>query len=356
MRRFINIAGVLLMLVAILVYGPAASHACARKHASSASTQRAPIFIFHSDEFWLNLHHFLYVLGRAQNKTADSSREAVANAPADESQGLAKITRQEQTQWHEAVSAYAAALSRKDLIFDDPLPDITNALARAADTGSLKGANLDPAVVSILEGAAPIYRKAWWPEHHAANRDWQKEVQALVDLHGARVLVFITRAYQMQWPAAGYGVHISGYSNWGGAYSTKGGLLVAASLDPSLKGNYALETIFHEGMHQWDSEVFEALREAARKQNRLVPRGLSHAMIFFTAGQAVRVVAPQHVPYADKFGVWKRGIGPFRAALEEVWKPYLDGRGTRAEALAELIKRTATEVRPPPKTSSLTFR
>src|SRR5205807_5287991 len=128
----------------------------------------------------------------------------------------------------------------------------------------------------------------------------QKEVQALVDLYGARVLAFISRAYQMQWPAAGYGVHISGYSNWAGAYSTKGGLLVMASLNPATKGNYALETIFHEGMHQWDGEIMEALSEEARKQNRLLPRGLSHAMIFFTAGQAVRVVAPQHVPYAEK--------------------------------------------------------
>ena len=29
--------------------------------------------------------------------------------------------------------------------------------------------------------------------------------------------------------------------------------------------------------------------------------------------------------------------------LEEIWKPYLDGRGTRDEALAELVKRTGTD-------------
>lgn len=36
----------------------------------------APIFVFKTDEFWLNLHHFLSVLGRAANKTADASERS----------------------------------------------------------------------------------------------------------------------------------------------------------------------------------------------------------------------------------------------------------------------------------------
>ena len=74
-----------------------------------------------------------------------------------------------------------------------------------------------------------------------------------------------------------------------------------------------------------------------------MPNGLSHAMIFFTAGEAVRHIYPNHVPYAEKFGVWQRGIAPFKTPLEDLWKPYLDGHGTRDEALAELIKRTGKD-------------
>jgi hypothetical protein len=40
--------------------------------------------IMYGDEFWLNLHHFLYVVGRAQAKTGDAKREAVADAPAED--------------------------------------------------------------------------------------------------------------------------------------------------------------------------------------------------------------------------------------------------------------------------------
>ncbi|OLC42815.1 MAG: hypothetical protein AUH43_21755 [Acidobacteria bacterium 13_1_40CM_65_14] len=66
----------------------------------------------------------------------------------------------------------------------------------------------------------------------------------------------------------------------------------------------------------------------------------------FTAGDAVRRVMPDHVPYAEAAGVWQRGFQRFKIPLEETWKPYLDGRGTRDEALAALVAKTATEPRP----------
>jgi len=43
------------------------------------------------------------------------------------------------------------------------------------------------------------------------------------------------------------------------------------------------------------------------------------------------------VPYADASGVWQRGLEPLKVALQEAWKPYLDGHGTRDEALAAVI-------------------
>ena len=75
-------------------------------------------------------------------------------------------------------------------------------------------------------------------------------------------------------------------------------------------------------------------------------------MIFYTAGEAVRSVAgragePNYKPYAEQFGVWDRGLNQFKGALDAVWKPYLNGKGTRDEALAELVRLVATD---PPKT------
>lgn len=313
---------------------------CAAVSVSAQTQQTLPktIFVYHTDEFWLNLHHFLYVLGRAQNKTTDSSREAVIKAPADQDKGLATLSESERKVWNEAVSAYAAGLSKKDLVFDDPLPAMTKALADAGEARSLSGTPVDPATAAILQRAEPIYRKVWWPAHQKANRAWRDSIQKLVRRHGPSVLAFITRAYGFSWPEAGYGVHVAAYTNWAGAYSTRGDLLVLSSRTEGEQGLYGLETIFHEGMHQWDPQMFEVIRAQARLANKVLPRGFSHALIFFTAGEAIRHVAPEHVPYAEKFGVWERGLIQFKQPLEQAWKPYLEGKGTRDEGLAEVIK------------------
>ena len=305
-----------------------------------------PIFTFYSDEFWLNLHNFLYVLGRAQNNERDASREAVVGAPADQQSGLEKLNAKEQAIWQTAVEAYKTGLSKKDAVFDDPLPAITGALARAGDVKTLNDRAIDVGIASTLRSAAPVYRKAWWNQHRQSNRSWQESIQALVNRYGADVLSYITKAYNMNWPEAGFPVHVSAYANWAGAYSTKGNLLVLSSNSSANQGLYGLELVFHEGMHQWDEQVFDVLRAQAARADKFFPRGLDHALIFFTAGEAVRSVVPEHVPYAEKFGLWQRGLGSLKPAIEEIWKPYLQGKGSRDETLVKLIKRTGVE---PPK-------
>ena len=97
--------------------------------APAIQTASPPIFRFNTDEFWLNLHHFLYVLGRAEAKMPDASRAAVAGAPADAEQGLAALTADQRQTWREAVAFYAAGPGRKDATFDEPLSAIAAALA-----------------------------------------------------------------------------------------------------------------------------------------------------------------------------------------------------------------------------------
>jgi hypothetical protein len=84
-----------------------------------------------------------------------------------------------------------------------------------------------------------------------------------------------------------------------------------------------------------------------------VPRDLSHAMIFVTAGDKVRRVEPTYVPYAQAFEVWSKQLSGaslpalrLKPLLEEIWKPYLDGLGTRDEALAAFVTRAVAVSRP----------
>lgn len=279
------------------------------------------IFRFATDGFWLNLHHFLYVLGRVQAGMADIHRRAVAKAPEDEERGLAELSPKEQALWREAVAIYAEGPSQLDMVFDEQLLKTTH---RLKDAESIESLEIDPNWKAALEKAEPLYRRAWWPEHQAANEAWVEAIEPLLEDHGEAVLVFLIKAYGQTWPEEGYPVQLSGYANWAGAYSTYGHLLVMSSLDDSLRGTLAgLEIVFHEAAHQFDSAVFDELIAAARAEGTRFNRGLDHALLFFTAGEAVRNAVSEYVPYAHAYGVWNRGMKPFLPALEAGWQPYL---------------------------------
>src|SRR4030095_9378309 len=129
-----------------------------------------PIFRFEADGFWLNLHHFLYVLGRAQNGAPDAKRSAVERAPADQAEGLKALNEADRKAWADAVTFYANGVSKQAAIFDLRLIDVTNAM-RVPPTAGSKALKVDPALVATLERAAPIYRRVWWPRHQKANND-----------------------------------------------------------------------------------------------------------------------------------------------------------------------------------------
>src|SRR4029453_15059583 len=95
----------------------------------------------------------------------------------------------------EVVSAYASGPSRQDAVFDSELVATGQALARAGNATALEGAGVTPQLTDILERAAPIYRKAWWEANERANANRERQVEALVRVHGQDVLTFVTHVY-----------------------------------------------------------------------------------------------------------------------------------------------------------------
>ena len=304
-----------------------------------AAQGASPIFRFETDGFWLNLHHFLYVLGRAELEMPDSRREAVAGAVADQERGLQGLNDAEQKLWRDAVTYYARNWSRKELVFEPGIIEVSNQLKRAPSEQPASTRAIDRTLAATLDRAAPLYRKAWWERHRAANREWLARLQPLLKQYGPQLLAYITRAYQLPWTSDGYPVQVAAWSNWAGAYSTSFSLLVVSSLNPGNAGSQGLESVFHEAMHQWDDAVAAKLQSLAAANNLKPPHeDLSHAILFFTAGEAARAVVPNHTPMADAVGIWNRGLGPFKPALDRYWKPYLDGTGTLDDALLGLLK------------------
>jgi len=305
--------------------------------AAGTRAQEATLFSFRTG-FWLHLHHFLYVLGRADAGLPDSKRRAVAGAPADQTAGLAVATPDEIAAWRAAVAAYARGPSRLDAIADAELWRATAVLASLADEQPLLEAGLPGGMRTALDQAAPVYRRLWWPAHGRRSRTFVDELQTWLRLEGAVIMAYVSWVYEQRWPLEGFPVEVSSYSNWAGAYSTGDRLLVVSSFDPGLSGSQGLEMLFHEAMHQWDTAMQERLEAAMsqRGQSR-VPDGLLHALVFYTAGEAVRRAVPPHIPYAQGNGLWERGpLAPFKTRLDSTWRPHLRGDLTLTEALDRL--------------------
>jgi hypothetical protein len=302
-----------------------------------AETRPQPPLVFRIG-FWNNLHHFLYVLGRAQNHAPDAQRSAVVNAPA-ELEALAGRTDAERREWQAAVDFYAAGPSKEDAVFDkDTLVKETQVIAASRDDSDLSESGLPADLVSALRRAAPVYRAAWWPEHQRADEARRDELQRLVSRYGTAFVARLTEIYHAAWPDQPRVVNLSGYTNWAGAYSTDRGLIEFSSMDPAIGGNYGLEILFHESSHQWDEQMMQRLSSVARSRGIRVPDALSHAIVFYTAGAVVKEFIPEHIPYAEKFGNWNRGsFRGMKPILDEYWLPYLQGHGTIDEALASLM-------------------
>lgn len=324
--------------------------ALAPRAAPAQMFQQAAPFRFTPDAFWLNLHQFLYVLGRAHSGAPDATRSAVSTAGPDEERGLKDMNSEEAATWRRAVDWYAAGASSLDAVFDETLIAAALDLAAARDAPTLvPTTRIDKATRAALESAAPIYRKTFWASHLAANRRFQAGMERWLQSYQRPILTLITRAYGVAWPGGGFPVQICAYTNWAGAFSIRGPLILMSSVAPDLQGSLALETAFHESMHQWDDAMLRRLQSAAAAKRVAVDASLTHAMIFYTAGEAARRAIPGHVPYAEKTGVWARGLEPLRGALEAAWRPWLDGKVTSEQAITDLVVRAAGPPKAPPR-------
>jgi len=161
--------------------------------------QADSLFSFHSNA-WMNLHHILWSRGEG--------------APL-----LADMQEAERKAWAAGIEFYAP-YSKRNLIFDDELITIKEALRTAEGKTSLDGLTIDSGVRATLERLMPIYRKYWWPAHDKSNRDWIAAVRPLLDRYGAALNTAITRVYDVSAPDNPVPVDVCVRAHPNGAYET----------------------------------------------------------------------------------------------------------------------------------------
>lgn len=271
-------------------------------------------FEFHSS-FWVNLHHFLL----EQARTGPPSTK---HPP----------------QWRAAVDYYRRNLARRDLLSDEAARD-NGRLSALQMAPSAKKSALAPEWIAVLDAAAPVYRKRWWPDHDRANRAWIAAVRPLLSRYSAALKPQLSAAYATAWPPDGIQTDVTEYADRTGAYTTLDPVhITVSSVNPGNQGSAALEILFHEASHALIAKVRGTLGGEARAQHKLFRRStLWHAILFYTVGEFVQRQLGDYTPYADKNRLWDGSWQGLPAILDADWKPYLDGKIDLTTAARRLV-------------------
>ena len=317
--------------------------------AMHAAPTSAKYYEFHNN-FWMNLHHTLF-REMVAGKMDEQAKKRIGLVPLPD----AGLSDQEKQVWSGVIQHYSETFAGRRLLFDDQLVTINNLLGRQQDAQNLDSGGLPEDFVKCLERAAPVYRNHWWPDHQKANERFIAEMQPKVDGFGPVVIPQLEHFFGMKWPPEPLLVDVTYYvAEIGSAYTTEdpGHTTIASSREDN-HGLPGLETLFHEGAHTLTDKMASALWNECKRQKKNCG-DLWHAVQFYTVGLVVkRALAergtPGYVPYADRFGLYERGDWPkFRPALERDWQPYLDGKSTFDEAVANLVRDIAVAAANPP--------
>jgi hypothetical protein len=318
-----------------------------------------PVFEMHSG-FWVNLHHFLYLQARLQKGNSSSVDNGRGEAPPSEPPvSLLDFPAEQIRAWQDAVAFYARDLAGRDLLLNGDMENINGQLSEMEACTELEGkssplckSGLQRDLIQALERAAPVYRAHWWTEQDRANREWIAQITPFVQQMGVELSGQLADVYQRPWPEGRLRVDVVWYGGPYGAYTSLSPVHVTiASHDARNQGIYGFEVLFHEASHALAVSVNEAIAREFRKRDKLIPRDLWHALLFYTTGELVRrdlaygSMTPaslnganpsSYQPYAERFGLYSGSWDRFRGMLDLYWRPYLDGRVSFDTAMARL--------------------
>ena len=150
----------------------------------------------------------------------------------------------------------------------------------------------------------------------------------------------MARALAAEWLPLPIMVDASVYASWFGAYMTQNPVHITMSSNArGNQGSLGIEGLLHEAAHSLTGPLDSALATTAAREGRVLPRELAHLVLFYTAGETVRDDIRDHVPHAERFGLWKQSSSAerYRALLARVWRPHLEGHRSFADAIARIV-------------------
>lgn len=283
---------------------------------------------------WLNLHHVLM-------QETESPAGPIRRPPRPTQLHRERWAPEEGEMLEAALDYYREHLAARDLLFDAGMVKLRDQLAgRGADDVPESSADLLEEHLAVLEDVLPAYLAHEWEDHERAAREAEARLRVaaapMLDTLPAR----FAAAFDSAWPDRPIDVEWSVDAGWAGAYTTiDPPRIVVSCTDARHTGTLLVEILFHEAGHVLVGPVSRAIAAECERTGRAEPANFWHAVIFHTAGELVRdLVGEEHAPYAERFGLWNRPpMNAYRRVLDESWRPYLDGEGTMAGAVAAML-------------------
>lgn len=301
--------------------------------AVGAPVARDPQIAFHN-AFLMNLHHFLYDTAMLPGQAQRPQLRALADA--------------DRAALNQAAAFYKAHYASSDLLFDDNMTRLKAALSTDDSRQHADGLALPPALIDVLNQAAPVYARTLWPLHQRSNARWISQVRALDAVFGAEIRRDLARHLAHALPSAVVRVDLVYHSGTRtGAYTSEEPL---QSVIPSARADYqglaALEMLYHELVHTGTIDsVTAAIDSKLAASGKAPDTGLWHAVHFYTVGETVRLAyqrrAIAYQTYADSTGVYQRGFGAFLPAIDANWRPWMQGQGSFDGAVSAMVEQVA---------------
>lgn len=299
-----------------------------------SNASRAQLFDLRSNP-WVNLHHVLLGKGAKRRGAHDDDAHPDGIPEVD----VTVLEPRERAPWDAAVALYADTLSSRNVVADEELITLNQALSDHVSFDPLPRDRIATPIAETLERAMPVYRARWWPEHDRRNRAWMDRVRPEIASHGAALAAELARVLHAEWPSDALRVDVTSYAPPpGAAYTTFGPPhLTISGSDPRNQPPTALEILFHECSHLIIRPARDAISRELAAQHKSEP-SLWHALLFYTAGWAVARRVPGHEPYADRERLYTDRWAAYRQAIHTHWRPYLEGRAELDAAIRAVVR------------------
>lgn len=308
------------------------------------AAQRIPVvatphFAFYSD-FDTNLNDALIAAGLARrNKKPELFHSGAEVACFD------KLPPSARAAWNGAVDYYAQIISPVEWNARQQFLIRMELVGFDADEKAAEAVQFVEIARSFRAAAAPAYKACRWTAQDADNRRWIEEIQPRLAADEQKVAIRLEQLYKKRWATLPILVDVVETVSWSGANTSwsesgQGDVLIARS--PG--GAAAFETLFHEASHvlmDRGAPMRQALESAAQAVDFKLPSDLWHVVLFYTTGEAVRPILEEHgspgyIPMI--YEIFARGTWvEYRQAVENSWRPYIDGKRSLAEAAESLI-------------------